>query len=312
MRSFWRDNSPCFARAAPSGVRRLSPPPARLFRSAVVMILPLALACAWASAQERSPGHSLANGLEKLQTIAETIQRAGPWEDQMWWVDRSIERVWEKNRWNEESDRFALQTTREVAKIPPWQFMQRFDHFTQAVGDRYSLSEEQRARLKGLMLREVAGMALKHAPLIARQVQEQLELKLEAPDEAGRMRFIRENVARWMRESEPVYHDFFEVAERMSASFGEMLNADQKQIYQRDLKTFERLLKYNEHLRNESLAGRFEPEDWGLQRDEFLQVMDQWRIATERGREEAAGQERAEPPPRWTKHEPTTWYTYVR
>ncbi|MCC7293509.1 MAG: hypothetical protein IT449_15735 [Phycisphaerales bacterium] len=257
-----------------------------------------------------------ANGWQRLLQTAQEIQKFGPWEEQFAWIDRSMVRIWDQNGWRGESDEFALRTLREVAKIPPWQITQRFDRFGQLLKDRYTLSDAQVSGVQSSMMTELTGLFVKHSPTIVKQVREQVELRIEAPDDEAFMRELQGRVAGWVRETDALHRDAMEALDRVASGFEAGLSPEQKRIYEKDRASLNRLTGYGDRMRTLAAEGKFKPEDYGLTRDEFLQVM---KAARSRGEASAGkdakplpGSDAAKDAGRWLKHDPTTWVVYVR
>lgn len=257
-----------------------------------------------------------ASGWQRLLQTAQEIQKFGPWEEQFAWIDRSMVRIWDQNGWRGESDEFALRTLREVAKIPPWQITQRFDRFGQLLKDRYTLSDAQVSGVQSSMMTELTGLFVKHSPTIVKQVREQVELRIDAPDDEAFMRELATRMAGWVRETDALHRDAMEALDRVASGFEAGLSAEQKRIFEKDRASLNRVAGYGDRVRALAAEGKFKPEDSGLTRDEFLQVMKPVRSRGETSSDKDAkpqpGADAAKDAGRWLKHDPTTWAVYVR
>ncbi|MCG3130393.1 MAG: hypothetical protein FLDDKLPJ_01150 [Phycisphaerae bacterium] len=266
-----------------------------------------ALASTQAAAQEQP---STAPSLERLAKTAEALAQWGPWEEQAAWIDRSMTRVWERNGWSDEPDRFALETMRGVATIPPWKIFDRLEFMTSRARERYGLSDVQAANLKQSVMTETATLFARHAPTIVRQINEQTRLRLEAEDDEGLMKEIQANVARWMQDTEPLHRDAMEAFARVTSAFESGLTPEQKRKFAADRKTIDKLTRHGEQLRAEGLAGRFDPEAWGMSREEFTGWLREVSLHGPGGVRRGEGAVAAAPP-RWQAHVPSTWRYYV-
>ncbi|MCK6463429.1 MAG: hypothetical protein KJ057_01095 [Phycisphaerae bacterium] len=251
-----------------------------------------------------------APSLERLAKTAEGLAQWGPWEEQAAWIDRSMTRVWERNGWNDEPDRFALETMRDVAAIPPWRIFERLDFLTSRARERYDLTDAQAANLKQSIMTETATLFARHAPTIVRQINEQTRLRLEAEDDEGLMKEIQGNVARWMQDTEPLHRDAMEAFARVTSAFESGLTPEQKQKFAADRRMIDKLTRHGEQLRAEGLAGRFDPEAWGMSREEFTGWLREISLHGPGNARRGEGAVAAAPP-RWLAHVPSTWRYYV-
>lgn len=253
---------------------------------------------------------STAPSLERLAKTAEALSQWGPWEEQAAWIERSMTRVWERNGWNDEPDRFALETIRDVAAIPPWRIFERLEFLTSRARERYDLTDAQAANLKQSLMTETATLFARHAPTIVRQINEQTRLRLEAEDDEGLMKEIQGNVARWMQDTEPLHRDAMEAFARVTSAFESGLTPEQRQKFATDRRTIDKLTRHGEQLRAEGLAGRFDPEAWGMSREEFTGWLREISLRGPVGVRRGEGAVAAAPP-RWLAHVPSTWRYYV-
>jgi len=128
-------------------------------RIAFASLVTVVVVTATGSAQDGSPrehrekpkGAAPVGGIED---IARELKKFGPWEKRIKFIDTAMDNVWEANGWNDESDRFALSTAKEVARIPPWKVTDRLDRFTGLIAQRYSLSPRQTTRLADTAAKE--------------------------------------------------------------------------------------------------------------------------------------------------------------
>jgi len=230
------------------------------------------------------------------------------WEQEFASIKTAINNVWQQNEWDDEPHRFARDLALEVAAIPPWQFMQRFERFNQRVAERYDLSPRQRFQLQGGMIREAGRLLINHADMIFEQAGEILEDR-----RAGRP-FDAEDVARWTKESDPLTNDVRATIDRLSAEMRASMSPEQRQVFDRDFKAFEKRWARVQEMRSQWAEGKWKAEDWGLQEDpqqsEGAGPADSLRGAAASSPLGPVMPDAAAIP-RWVPHDPSTWFAYV-
>lgn len=255
------------------------------------------------------PPHDLSG----LQSVADQVRRFGPWERQYAFFERAIARIWSNNGWRDESDDFAYQTFRDVARIPPWEVMARLDTLARSVQRRYALTDQQAGELKGLIAREAGALFIKHGAVIARQVNEQLNMRVDGLDDEALMAALRADVARWTRETDGLHADALAAVERVMDRFASGLNADQRKQFDIDRKTVGKLMAFASHVREEASAGRFKPELLGMDAAELATFVRQPRVMSDTEDMKKAVVGGGSPPlPMFVRTDPSTWYIYVR
>lgn len=248
------------------------------------------------------------------------------WSKEVGYIDQALERVWQKNEWNDDAGRFAFDLAREVLAIPPWQVMDRLNIFTDRVSKRYEFSTEQMARLQGLTLREGIGLAARHAPMIIRQTNELMATRTDARP------ITTEQVARWVTEIDPFLDDARKVLDRMTTEIRPTFSEKQKEILDRDLKSISTRMDYINKVKERWAKGDWEPREWGLQDDPIqngterarrdaesakmaaaLARAEKVRALASRGPEEDINTStpKAAIAKHWVPHEPQTWLAYV-
>jgi len=291
-------------------------------RIAFASLVTVVVVTATGSAQDGSPrehrekpkGAAPVGGIED---IARELKKFGPWEKRIKFIDTAMDNVWEANGWNDESDRFALSTAKEVARIPPWKVTDRLDRFTGLIAQRYSLSPRQTTRLKGSILRETAGIVMRHAPLMMKQIHKVLETDNRLSGGEITQQSVADFVADWTRATEPIHQDALESLKRTKAEFESTLTPLQKKIYERDAKMLDKMLTFIDERRTSWALGNWKPQDWGLSSDMLKDAADaaKTRRAAERAaKADAHGPQdaRQKIPTRWVPHDPATWIAYAR
>jgi len=282
-------------RHAPWSIRRLE----RLTAGLVLVLVAVPLV----GQQPETNDEPLLEASRRLSEIAGHLD----WEREYASIQHAVNNVWRRNGWESEPHRFARDLVLEVAAIPPWEFMKRFERLNQRVGERYDLSASQRFQLQGAMIRETGKMLLGHADLIFDQAGEMLQAR-----QAGRP-FTAEEIARWTKESEPLMGEARAVIDRINGELGASMSPQQKQVFERDLGAFEQRWAVVQEMRSQWGQGRWKPEHWGLE-DDPTQVgragPDAWRPGPGSS---PVGPMMPEPAaiPRWKAHDPSTWFAYV-
>lgn len=250
---------------------------------------------------------ALAEGFTGLVEMARKLN----WDDQANVISGALDSLWRTNGWNGEADQFALQLARDVSRIPPWDFMQRFELATQRVADRYGLSESDRGKFKGAVLRESTSFFMKNAPIILSHSTEMVQTRL------NNQPFTAEQVARWSREGQALMPAMREMVQRISAEVKPLVPPDRRELVERDLESFERRQRHMLNMAARWMNNGWKPEDWGLQNDPVHKAA----AASASASAAPAGTKHVaeiNPPPqlpaiptRWIPHEPTTWIAYV-
>lgn len=267
----------------------------------------VAMLCGPAGAQTSPPPD-----LNGLQSTADQIQRFGPWERQSPYFERSMARLWADNGWRDEPDDFAYQTLREIVRIPPWQFMERFDALTQGIQRRYGLTEQQTNDLKGSLAREAGALFIKHGAVIARQINEQINMRTEGMDDDALMAGLRADMVRWTRETEGLHADAMAAIDRVTGAFAAGLNEEQRKQFEKDRKTLGKMTQFADHVRQEAREGRFKPELLGFDASELSKFMREPRAPAPGDSKSPAAGAAAKPAIALVRTDPATWQVYVR
>lgn len=229
------------------------------WRAAVLAAWPTAVivvSCAASVVAQEKPAAEQRR--EDVGTLFDELRKIGDWDREYELIAPSIEDLWKSRGWDEEADVFARDAVLKVAKIPPWQVMQRLQTMTELVRDRYGLTPEQTSKFQQGVLREVGGMLFKNAPLLARQTREFLETRdADQP-------FTPEQVQKWTIEAEPLIADGQQRMDRLIAEMRDSMSPEQRAILERDVKSYEKRIKYMTELQEKWKKGRWEPADWGI------------------------------------------------
>ncbi len=279
--------------------------------------LALLIVCAIAHAQEDADAprqdrrESSRNTLGPLHEITRQIKKFGPWDQQIEIIEPAIDRLWEQNGWTDDADLFARDTSKDVARIPPWRVMERLTRLTDLVGQRYHLSDQQKMSLQGSILSETTSLLIEHGPTLMEQVRKAVDRSAEYRDRGPTREELAAFMAEWTRATEGLHQDALKATERIRAGLEAGMDPSQRELLNRDLPTLEKLTRFANDQREAWARGQWKPSDWGL-RDEDLA----WRrgaVSDTSGAEAPVQSGEAQPPPsRWLAYEPATWIAYVR
>ena len=209
-------------------------------------------------------------GMGSISLATRQVARLGDWEDQVPNIEKSIDRLWEENEWNEEADQFALQAVRGVAEIPPWQITRRVDFLTNEFGARYDMSEAQIKDLQAKTYQMIGAVAVRHGGTMFKHVTEMVDsVKSGEP-------VTPEDISRWMDEGEEMIEFAHEQVETISDQIAKELNAEQREVFERDRASYRKRMDRFEDMRERWKAGGWHPREWGLEEvPEYKQMMEQ-------------------------------------
>jgi hypothetical protein len=272
--------APCVAHAAgPEMEHRMSGIPVAALLSAM-LFAPFAAAQDAQTDEQSERADRFARLRRNAVRLIEAFDQLGPWEEHYDYMIDAVEKVYERNGWTSEPDRFSLEVVREVESLPPTAFQERFQAMMQIVSDRYLLDEQQERRLGRTMARESTAFFLKHSDRILEYAVDAIETR--AAGEA----ITAEKVARWVELAGPVFDDAQHVFNRTAAQFSKSLDPEQRRLVQRDLDAANRRMKRIGELRVQWQRGDWQPSDWGIETDPI-------QLA---GEQRAAGKARADKP----------------
>ncbi len=114
---------------------------------------------------------------EKARQLIETTQELSNWDEHYGYLVDAMERMYEHNGWNAESDLFSLEMAREIGSIPPWEPQARIDKLMEMAGDRYLLDDDQAASLQAHIFRVNVELFSKHADHIIEYATEAIQTR---------------------------------------------------------------------------------------------------------------------------------------
>ena len=206
----------------------------------------------------------LANVAKAMRNVSEfgvEIKKLGDSSVQADLIDEFVDKLWERNAWNTESDLFAKRLNHEIARIPPWQFKRRLNKLSDMVAERYEFSTGQELRYQAKTFSEIIGFVVRNAGVISQHVGEYVNRRINNKPVSA------EDVQRWTRESQPLVDDFLTIFGRVNESMQRDMNPRQRQLLERDLESFDRQMEYIKEQRASWARGEWRPEDWGLEND---------------------------------------------
>lgn len=198
-------------------------------------------------------------GMGSISLATRQVARLGDWEDQVPNIEKSIDRLWEENEWNDEADQFALQAVHGVAEIPPWQITRRVDFLTNEFGARYDMNDAQIKDLQAKSYQIIGAVAVRHGGTMFKHVTEMVEsVKSGEP-------MTPEDISRWMDEGEEMIEFAHEQVETISDQIARELSAEQREVFDRDRASYRKRMERFEDMRERWKAGGWHPREWGLE-----------------------------------------------
>ena len=237
-------------------------PPAQRpeFRGIARTLLGLVLATGAYAQNEGPVVVEIPPGLE-LPDPADGVLPAKAWTKLNAMSDCLVDAVMSRNNWATDQDQFALKIHQRLANTPPFDLDQRFQVVVDAVGERYQLDRGQRARLKGLMLRQ--GMQFMVAN--GRQVKQVMD-QIKA-DELWDQPMTPELVAKYSQLYKPMMDAAHESMEQLNNELHAMLNDRQKELHLADWQHGKARFESMRETLTKWEQGDWKPAEWGLNDD---------------------------------------------
>ena len=194
-----------------------------------------------------------------VRDINEGVKALGPWQEQSKLIVNATQRVFQRNGWTTDTDRFAMQLSTDVATIPPWDYTGRFNKFATLIAKRYRLDKMQELTFRGQMMFESFDFFMNHAPALIEQGHDIVETRRQ-----GRP-FTADQIARWSGGSLPMVVDWQERLSRISEKMLGRLRPDQIDLVEQDLRNWNRRIDDVSELLARWEQGGWTPNDWGLE-----------------------------------------------
>jgi hypothetical protein len=198
---------------------------------------------------------------EKALQLMNATQQLGNWEDNAAAISGAMDRMFERNHWDSESDMFSLEMIHEVGAIPPWDPQARMEKLTEMVGDRYLLSEDQLADMQQRFIQLNVELFSKHSDRIMEYAMDAIQTR------AAGEPFTPEQIARWVELAEPVFNDARDSIHGEARKFMKNLDPEQQELLERDLQAADRRMGDMQQLSQKWKRGEWKAGDWGLEDD---------------------------------------------
>lgn len=285
----------------------------RTIMSVLSLFLPSSFAIA------TTPETDNSNSAEEVfQKFAKPIPGVD-WEEMSPHFVQMLDRMFERNGWNDESDLYAKKVASRIAALPPWDLPGRLGALSEEVSDRYGLTPQQTGMFQRSVMRESFGMMIKYGPAMWEQAQEALQGR------ASGKPYSAEQIARWAKDAEPLLREIEASAERISGELEESLSDEKKKVLKQDMDSFHKRQKGVEAMNQRWAKGLWQPDEWGLEDDpiqtaaarlEASEATDTKPGPTPPTARQAAPLvapvvEAAPIPDHWIEHDPSTWIALV-
>lgn len=224
------------------------------------------------NAEERVPEQQrgrLRQLQERALELIRATQQLGNWEDQHYSMVDAMDRIYERNGWNSESDLFSLEMAREVGAIPPWEPQARMDKLMEMVGDRYLLDENQISTMQERFFQINVDLFSRHSDRIMEYAMDAIQTR------AAGEPFSPDQIARWVELAEPVLQDVRDGFQSEARRFMEQLDPEQQELLARDLQAADRRMGDMQRMSQKWKRGEWQPSDWGMEEDP-IQMQYQW------------------------------------
>lgn len=265
-----------------------------------------------ANESRRSPSELIP--FDRFQGFADPL-RGMNWEEEADRVRAAAQTMWQRNGWTDESDLFARDVAIEVTEIPPWDVSRRLNLLSTRIAERYGLSSDQSAKLQFSVYREAGRFFTKNSAAIFQFGRDALATRAQ-----GRA-FTSEQVRAWAAALPPLLADIRESVETLSEEIEPNLDETHRQRLRRDLASIDRRANYMDKMGTQWAAGKWNPRDWGLERDPIQSgALDEPVVAQPSANPpnpsaptglEVAPIAAVVIPTKWVAHEPKTWIAYV-
>ncbi len=193
--------------------------------------------------------------------MGDLFRQMGDWEDQAPIFSEALESMWTRNGWDSEADTAALEFSRSLTRIPPWNFKARLDHLTNAVQERYTLTPDQTRNFQRMVFREGWTLGFKYGPVMVKHAKGLLETRAKGEP------FTAEQIAEFERGLDPHIDEMVTDFDRFIDTFEKELTPEQRRILQRDRASYDKRKSYFLDARKGWMDGKWTPEDWGLEND---------------------------------------------
>lgn len=185
----------------------------------------------------------------------------GQWDGHAQLEMRAMERVFDRQGWKSEEDRFAMQVVQRVNAIPPWNQADRQNAFLDALTERYKFNSDQRRQINRIMQRETMRFTINHFKDIAPIALDAIKTR------ASGQPYSAEQIAEWSKTLSPLAEQAREAFERSVRELSKDMTEEQKAVLKRDVSAVLRRHKAFASQMKDWEKGEWKPEDWGLDGD---------------------------------------------
>jgi hypothetical protein len=238
----------------------------RLMRHVGFVVLALATWSVGSAAAPKGDGATPTNpasepvSLASFSDLRESLAGLN-WDEEAQRLRRAAETLWERNGWNDESDRFARDVACEVTAIPPWDVAARLNLLTTRAAERYGLNDESAMRLKGSVMREAGGFIMRNGGAIIENGREALVARARGEP------YTAEQVAKWAKVLEPLLTDMRASVDRVGDEIKPSLDPEHQRLFDQDMQSVQKRTRYVDAMRTRWTEGKWQPTDWGLEAD---------------------------------------------
>ena len=230
--------------------------------SGVILLCGLATAVAQERpADPREDENAYAGFLKNVQKLFDSVRELDDWDTHYALMMDSMEKVFERNEWDSESDAFALSLIGEVNTVPPWQPQDRFEKAMEILSDRYLLDERQEQVLRQTVIRESSGIFMRHSGRIVQYAVDAIQTR------AAGEPFTPEQVANWVRLARPVFDDARQRMNVVGKELESELDEDQRALLRADLAAANRRMNDMYRMSQRWERGEWTADDWGMEED---------------------------------------------
>jgi len=200
------------------------------------------------------------NASSQLGTLNGSL-RSVDWKSESKNASQAISKIFERNGWNDEPQRFALDVATKVAAIPPWDLNGRLQVITNAVKERYDLPAAAADQFKSKMFREVFGLVVRNAKAITETTVEAVKSRQDGKP------FTNDQVARWCNESADLVKDGSQTAERLVKELEAVTPPDKRDQLHKDWESYEVRQKTIDSMMEKWKKGDWDASQWGMDSD---------------------------------------------
>ena len=173
----------------------------------------------------------------------------------------AVERVFQDQGWDSETDRFMLTLFDEVRTAPAQDLLGRLDILVTGLSDRYLLDDEQAGALRERLVSGSTELLIKHGWSVMPAVADIVATR------GGGEQVTAEQVANLMEVAGPALADARRELARGARAFADQLEPEQRELWLDDLAAAERRVETFDAVRRNWARGAWQASDWGMEDD---------------------------------------------